>query len=941
MAPARPATSAVVDEQVLEIVGRLVDELSAGSARRPTLQDSLDRDLGISSLERVELLLRLEQAFGVRLPDSVMAEASTPQDLVTAILHAAPIAEEAKLPVQRVAASAAHATSVPTTVRSLVDALRWHIERSPDRTHIHLRNDDGTETPIAYGDLAAAATGIGGGLRELGIGKGDRVALMLRTERAFFETFFAALLIGAVPVPLYPPVRAEDLLAYARRQQRILRNAEARVLVTFGEAERLAALIRGQVQSLEWVTTADRLHGQGQPVAWTHAASEDPALIQYTSGSTGDPKGVLLSHANLLANIRAIGEAFEIRADDVTVSWLPLYHDMGLIGLWLGALYFGVPLAIMSPLAFLARPSRWLSAIHEHRGTISAAPNFAFDLCARKIVDAEITGLDLSSWRIAVNGSEAVSADTIDRFTRRFAPYGFKAESICPAYGLAESSVALTLSALRRVPRADTIAREPFERAREIRPAVRGDPRALRFVSCGRPLAHHDVRIVDRSDQPVGERVEGRIYFRGPSVTRGYFRNPASTRTAMHDGWMDSGDLGYHADGELFVTGREKDLIIQGGRNLCAEEIEATASQVPGVRPHCVAAFGIPDPATGTERVVVIAETRERDPTRREAIQRAVRDALVTGVGTPPDIVVVAEPRTVLKTSSGKIRRSAMREAYIHGSLGAHRRVLAQRARLLMSAAGAWIRRFVGRLGGMVFTAWILLVLLLSLPALWGYLAVRRPGRHADRAAKWWSRFVLAACGVPPRVVGLEHLRGLGSSVLVANHASYIDPVVLMAAIPVEFHFVAKRALLQYPIVGTVIQKAEHLTIERAGLSDRLAGADQVEGHLRGGDRLVIFAEGTFVRAPGLLPFRLGAFRAAVDTGRPIVPVALAGTRQVFPDGTWLFRHAPITVTIGAPMEPHAGGWPEMVRLRDAAVDHIARACDESAFAIQQPQNRG
>jgi 1-acyl-sn-glycerol-3-phosphate acyltransferase len=175
----------------------------------------------------------------------------------------------------------------------------------------------------------------------------------------------------------------------------------------------------------------------------------------------------------------------------------------------------------------------------------------------------------------------------------------------------------------------------------------------------------------------------------------------------------------------------------------------------------------------------------------------------------------------------------------------------------------------------------------------------------------------------------------------VANHASYIDPVVLMAAIPVEFHFVAKRALLQYPIVGTVIQKAEHLTIERAGLSDRLAGADQVEGHLRGGDRLVIFAEGTFVRAPGLLPFRLGAFRAAVDTGRPIVPVALAGTRQVFPDGTWLFRHAPITVTIGAPMEPHAGGWPEMVRLRDAAVDHIARACDESAFAIQQPQNRG
>jgi 1-acyl-sn-glycerol-3-phosphate acyltransferase len=512
---------------------------------------------------------------------------------------------------------------------------------------------------------------------------------------------------------------------------------------------------------------------------------------------------------------------------------------------------------------------------------------------------------------------------------------------MCPAYGLAESSVALTLGALRRAPRVDHIAREPFERGREIRPVDISDSRALRFVSCGRPLPDHDVRIVDRSDRPVGDRVEGRIYFQGPSVTHGYFRNADVTRAAVHDGWMDSGDLGYQVDGELFVTGREKDLIIQGGRNLCAEEIEAITSSVPGVRRNCVAAFGIPDPATGTERVVVVAETRDRDPARREALQRAVRDALVTGIGSPPDIVVIADPRTVLKTSSGKIRRSAMRAAYLNRTLGIHRSIVSQRARLFAGALGAWIRRSAEWLGRATFTGWILLVLVVSLPALWGYLASRRPGRHADRAAKWWSRFALTMCGVHPRVVGLEHLAALGSGVLVANHASYIDPIVLMAAIPVEFHFVAKRALLQYPLIGTVLRKAEHLTIEKAGLSDRLAGADEVERQLRDGQRLVIFAEGTFVRAPGLLPFRLGAFRAAVDTGRPIVPVALAGTRRVFPDGTWLFRHAPIIVTIGAPMEPQAGGWPEMVRLRDAAVDHIARACGESAFAIQQPKNRG
>jgi 1-acyl-sn-glycerol-3-phosphate acyltransferase len=927
---AAAAMSATVEDQVTDIVAGLVTELAGASVRRPTLDDSLDRELGISSLERVELLLRLEQAFGVRLPDSVMAEAATPRDLVTAIQHAAPPVAGSAPPVRDgTPQSRSIPASIPRVADSLVDMLRWHAERTPDRIHIHLRNDDGTETPITYGELVPNAAALGGGLRQLGITKGDRVALMLRTERAFFETFLAALMIGAVPVPLYPPVRAEDLLAYTLRQQGILRNAEARVLVTFAEAERLATLMRGQVPSLDAITVADRLRTERSQAAGERLSPDDPALIQYTSGSTGDPKGVLLTHANILANVRAIGEAFEIRSDDVGVSWLPLYHDMGLIGLWLGALYFGAPVAIMSPLAFLSRPSRWLWAIHAHRGTISAAPNFAFDLCAAKISDTELQGIDLSSWRIAVNGSEAVSPDTIDRFTRRFAPYGFKAESMCPAYGLAESSVALTLGALRRAPRVDHIAREPFERAREIQPVSAGDPRVLRFVSCGRPLLNHDVRILDGSDQPLGERVEGRIHFRGPSVTRGYFRNADVTRAAMHDGWMDSGDLGYQADGELFITGRQKDLIIQGGRNISAVEIEAITSSVPGIRPNCVAAFGIPDPATGTERVVVVAETRDRNPTQREALRRMVREALVTGIGSPPDMVVITDPRTVLKTSSGKVRRSAMREAYLKGTLGARRSVVGQRARLVAAALVAWIRRFAGYLGRAIFTGWIMLVLVVSLPVLWGYLATCRPGRHADRAAKLWSRFALTVCGLRPCVVGLEHLGALGSAVLVVNHASYIDPVVLMGAIPGTFHFVAKRGLMQYPLIGIVIRKAEHLMIERAGLSDRLAGAEDVERRLRDGERLVIFPEGTFVGRPGLLPFRLGAFRAAVDTARPIVPIALSGTRRVLPDGTWLFRRAPITVTIGTPVEPQAQGWPEIVRLRDAAVNHIARECGD------------
>ena len=480
MAVAQSPVGPGVDDRVLDIVGALVSELTGGAGRQPTVHDSLDRDLGISSLERVELLLRLEQAFGVHLPDSVMAEAATPQDLAAAILRATPATADAR-PLVREAS--APATSVPATARSLAEVLRWHADHTPDRVHLHLRNDDGTETPLSYGELLTAATAASGGLRDHGVARGDRVALMLRTERAFFEAFFAAIMIGAVPVPLYPPVRAEDLLTYTRRQQTILRDAGARVLVTFADAERLAALMRSHVPSLNAVTTIERLSRQVTQAAWERPSPDDPALIQYTSGSTGDPRGVLLSHANILANVRGIGEALEIGRDDVGVSWLPLYHDMGLIGLWLGALYFGLPTAIMSPLAFLSRPSRWLWAIHAHRGTMSAAPNFAFDLCARRVTDDEIQGLDLSSWRVAVNGAEAVSPDTIDRFARRFAPYGFKPETMCPAYGLAESSVALTLPTLRRLPRVDTIARESFERTRELRSASGDAAGALRFVA--------------------------------------------------------------------------------------------------------------------------------------------------------------------------------------------------------------------------------------------------------------------------------------------------------------------------------------------------------------------------------------------------------------------------------------------------------------------------
>ncbi len=922
------ANATHVERQLLDIVGRLVTELGGAGRPAPALEDSLDRDLGISSLERVELLLRIERVFGVRLPDSVMVEAATPKDLAAAILRASPAAPEA---IPAPFAAATPGTPAPASARTLVDALRWHAERTPDRTHIHLRLEDGTERAITYGELLAGSSAVAAGLRAIGVAAGEPVALMLRTESAYFEAFFGALLAGAMPVPLYPPFRRDEILEYARRQQAILRNAGARVLVTFPEAERLAALIRAQVPSLDTITTVERLAAERSgAVPEPSIGAQDAALLQYTSGSTGAPKGVPLSHANILANIRAIGEAIAVGPVDVTVSWLPLYHDMGLIGAWLGSLYFGVPIVLMSPLAFLARPARWLWAIHTHHGTVSPAPNFAFDLCVHKIADDEIAGLDLSSWRLAFNGSEVVSPETIDRFTRRFAPYGFKADAMCPVYGLAESSVGLTVSALGQRPRVDRIARAPFERARELHPAPPGDAHPLQFVSCGRPLPDHEVRITDASGRPVGNRVEGHIRFRGPSVTRGYFRNPRATSAVLHEGWMDSGDLGYWADGDLFITGREKDLIILGGRNVYAQEIEDTTATVAGIRKGCVAAFGVHDPALGTERLIVVAETRERDSARRDALRQLVLDRLVTAVGVPPDVIVIADPGVVLKTSSGKIRRSAMRDAYANGTLGHGRSVARQWTGLLLTVAGGRSTRLASWAGRFLFTAWVITVLLVTLPVLWLYLLLVPPGRRAERAAKRWSRLALTLCGVRMRVTGLDNLKDIRAGILIANHASYIDPVVLMAAIPPDFHFIAKRRLADYLLIGTVIRRARHVTIEKADVSQRLAGAKDIAALLRTDELLMIFPEGTFLRSPALLPFRLGAFKAAVETGRPIVPIAIHGTRRMLPDGTWLFRWGPIEVTVGAPLVARTQGWQEMVRLRDAARDEIARGCGES-----------
>ena len=693
VSPARQFNAVAEGERVLEVVRELLSELGHESTvRSASAASHLDRDLGLGSLERVELLLRLEKSFGTRLDEEVLAAADTVQDLIAALgaANGAPavFGARAEAAVREARVSfPGQAEGVPAA-ETFQEVLRHRGRADASRTHLTFYEDEGEGPSLTFGELLEGAERVAADLAQRGIGRGDTVALMLPTSREFFLAFAGILLAGATPAPIYPPFRADRVAEYAERQSAILSNAGARLLVTFREAAGVAKLLKPLVPSLEGVATAEALV-QSRAAAplgpQLHSRSGDLALLQYTSGSTGNPKGVMLTHANLLANVRAIGEALGMRSDDVGVSWLPLYHDMGLIGSWLMPLYFGLPVVVLSPLAFLSRPARWLRAFHRYGGTMGAAPNFAYELAAAKISDEEIQGLNLSAWRAALNGAEPVLPATLERFAARFAKCGFRRETLLPVYGLAEASLAVTMPPVGRGPRVDRLERAAFAQQGRAVPAPpdagasyrlpnsNEDPNVIAFVSVGSPVPRHEVRIVNDRGEDAGERVEGQLWFRGPSTTQGYYRNEAATSALLPEGaaagWVNSGDRAYLAEGEIYITGRVKDIIIHAGHNLYPHEIEDAVARVPGVRKGCVVAFGAADPATGTERLVIVAESRERRGDARARLAQAITAQVTETLGLPPNVVEVVPPNVIPKTSSGKLRRDATKQRFLSGDL--------------------------------------------------------------------------------------------------------------------------------------------------------------------------------------------------------------------------------------------------------------------------------
>jgi acyl-CoA synthetase (AMP-forming)/AMP-acid ligase II len=537
--------------------------------------------------------------------------------------------------------------------------------RAPEAglTFVDLRE---RETSVSWAELRALARALAARLVALGVEPGDRVAIVLPTSPEFVTAFFGVSLAAAVPVPLYPPARLGRLSEYNAATARLVAAAGARLLLTDARIR----TVLGETVERAWMPlgcrTLERLPEAAGSTLPPAARPDDLALIQFSSGSTREPRPVALTQRALTCQLAMLDATVPHAADgeERGVSWLPLYHDMGLIAGPLLAAWVPGTLVLIPPEHFLVRPALWLRALGRHRATLTPAPAFALGLCVRRITDRELQGVDLGALRLLTCGAEPIAAEAVRRFTGRFSAWGLDPEVLCPVYGLSEAALAVTFSPLRRPLRAIGVDAGRLAATGEV---VAGE-RAI--VSVGRPLPGVEVEVRDRAGGPLPERRVGRIWVRSPSLMSGYFGRSDDTAATLVGGWLDTGDLGFVADGELHVSGRARDVVIVRGANRDAHEFEACLAAVEGVRPGCAAAVGFLPPGADGEALMILAERDPARPGGPEAIQARVRDAVLQATGIAPHAVVLLEPGVLPRTSSGKLRRAEALRLHLAGELG-------------------------------------------------------------------------------------------------------------------------------------------------------------------------------------------------------------------------------------------------------------------------------
>jgi acyl-CoA synthetase (AMP-forming)/AMP-acid ligase II len=537
-------------------------------------------------------------------------------------------------------------------------ALRWAQERPDTPAVVFLCAGD--EQTITYGAFFAHAAGAAHALREAGISPGDLVVLVGEHNPAVLYHFWGALLLGAIP-SIFPflsdkldPERYFDSV-----RELVSRSGVRAVLAAPAFHTRLAEVLDVPLLPL----LVNSISEAALKMNFQPAQQDSTAFLQHSSGSTGLQKGVMLSHRAVLNQIDSYSRAIALTEQDVIVSWLPLYHDMGLIAGFIMPLVAGVKLVLMSPFEWVRQPAMLLQAIHRYRGTLCWLPNFAYNFLAQRVRDHALNDLDLSSLRAVINCSEPVYAESHRLFVERYHAYGLRETALATCYAMAENVFAVTQSQLGAVPREDRVQATALLGERRAIPDENG---TLNFVSCGTPIAGCDVQIVDGHGVPLPERHVGEIILRSNSMLKGYYRQPDVTASVLISGWYHTGDMGYIAERELYITGRRKDLIIIGGKNVYPQDIENLLNGIEGLHPGRAAAFGIPNRTTGTEDIAVAAEVETDSSDARADIMRAIRTRVAQTLDVAVRYVHLVEAKWLIKTSSGKIARAANRDKFIN-----------------------------------------------------------------------------------------------------------------------------------------------------------------------------------------------------------------------------------------------------------------------------------
>jgi acyl-CoA synthetase (AMP-forming)/AMP-acid ligase II len=541
-----------------------------------------------------------------------------------------------------------------------IDELYDHVADRFGQTQCRFPIDN---TAVSMEQLAVMSRRYAAGLARRGVKKGDLVGCLFPNSAEFLTTFFAILRLGAVPTALPQPASASALLEFGRRIQAILHDGNIRHVVVHKRFAEMAAMTPPGVTALEF---NEQLAEDAEPPARSHGP-DDLAFIQYTSGSTSAPKGVALSHGNIIAGLKAIVEGSKLCVSDIVAQWLPLYHDMGLFGM-LAALSNGATVCVWPPTAFIRNPGKWLRGFSDMAATVYTGPNFSYEYLLENVSESDLAQLDLRPWRVAFNGAESINAHSMTRFMEYFGRAGFRPEAMFTVYGLAEATLAVSFPPLGRAPRVHWVDRDLLANEGKVHFTDRADGRARGIVAVGRAVLDHEVRLCTDDGEPLGDGSVGEIQVRGPAVMRGYLNKPEITAETFQNGWLKTGDMGYISEGDLFVTGRKKELIIVHGENYYPQDVEAALQDVPDIyRNRCIAVAITDDRG---DRLSVLAETSLEQQDALAGLAGRVQSTISKRLGLANVDVHLLKRRSLQRTTSGKHQRLLMARQLRSNELG-------------------------------------------------------------------------------------------------------------------------------------------------------------------------------------------------------------------------------------------------------------------------------